>query len=83
MPAAVDVFISYAPEDEALRVELERHLALLLRERLIEGWHPGRVGPGEERDAAIAVLRRAAQKHPEDPDIAAALASFTTPRPPG
>lgn len=52
--AAVEVFISYAPEDEALLKELEKHLALLVRQGVIDGWHPGRVSPGEQRSAVIA-----------------------------
>jgi eukaryotic-like serine/threonine-protein kinase len=50
----IDVFISYAQQDDGLRQELETHLAPLKRSRVIEGCHPGRVGPNDARQAAIA-----------------------------
>jgi hypothetical protein len=37
--APVEVFYSYAHEDEALRNELEKHLSLLQRLGLISSWH--------------------------------------------
>jgi hypothetical protein len=36
---AVDVFISYAVEDEPLRKDLETHLAPLRRDDIIRIWH--------------------------------------------
>lgn len=51
---AVDVFISYAPEDEALRCRLDSHLAPLVREGLIRPWHRGLLGAGEDRRATAA-----------------------------
>ncbi|WP_437736130.1 SUMF1/EgtB/PvdO family nonheme iron enzyme [Sorangium sp. So ce1335] len=60
MHEPIDVFFSYAQQDEALRHELEKHLAVLRQREVIRGWHRGRVGPGEEREgAAAAALDRA------------------------
>ncbi|WP_437657009.1 AAA family ATPase [Sorangium sp. So ce1182] len=42
------LFFSYSHKDEALRDELETHLALLKREGLLQSWHDRRVGAGEE-----------------------------------
>jgi serine/threonine protein kinase len=44
----LDVFISFAPADEALMHEVEEHLALLKRDGLVRSWHPQMIGPGEE-----------------------------------
>ena len=44
----VELFYSYAHEDEALRDELEKHLSLLKRSGLIVAWHDRRIGVGEE-----------------------------------
>ncbi len=46
--SAVDVFISYAHEDEEFLNELEVHLALLKREGLIRTWCRRKITPGEE-----------------------------------
>jgi len=50
MPAtnSVTVFISYAPEDEDLRGELDKHLAVLRREGIIRGWSDRMIGAGAE-----------------------------------
>lgn len=45
-----EVFLSYAPEDEPLCLELEKHLSLLRREGLITTWHKGQIGVGKDRD---------------------------------
>lgn len=42
------LFYSYAPEDEPLRQQLEKHLALMQRDRLIESWHNYQISPGTE-----------------------------------
>ncbi|WP_437314961.1 TIR domain-containing protein [Sorangium sp. So ce385] len=47
MPGPVEVFISYADEDRALRRELEEHLAIMQRQGLIRAWHAERVAPGQ------------------------------------
>jgi hypothetical protein len=50
---AARVFFSYAAEDEPHRITLEKHLRLLQRQGLVEGWHARMVAPGEERDAEV------------------------------
>ena len=47
------VFFSYSHRDEALRDELEIHLALLRREELIQSWHDRRIDAGDELDGSI------------------------------
>ncbi len=42
----LDLFISYAHEDEALRRELEKHLSLLHQQGLISSWHDRQIVPG-------------------------------------
>jgi|GEM_PF-1940255 len=39
----IEVFYSYAEEDEALARELQKHLILLKRQKIITDWHPGLV----------------------------------------
>lgn len=50
-PPTQTVFISYAPEDEALRQELEKHLALLQRQGYITSWSSRQIGGGAEARA--------------------------------
>ena len=47
------LFFSYSHKDEALRDELEMHLAMLKREGLIEAWHDRRILAGDVLDPAI------------------------------
>lgn len=47
------VFFSYSHKDEALRDQLETHLALLRHEGLIDAWHDRRIVAGDEVDDAI------------------------------
>jgi hypothetical protein len=61
MPTPIDVFFSYAPEDEALREELEKRLALLRRSGLIRAFCDRRIGAGEEWKAAMDEGFRAAR----------------------
>lgn len=49
----VDLFYSYAHEDEKLRDELDGHLALLRRKGVIRPWHDRGIVPGQQWDAAI------------------------------
>src|SRR5437870_4397876 len=42
------VFYSYAHEDEALRVELVKHLSILQRVGLISSWDDRQIVPGTE-----------------------------------
>jgi len=56
----LEVFYSYAHEDEALRDEVEKHLSLLKRNGLIVGWHDRGIGAGDEwRDQIDAHARSA------------------------
>lgn len=48
------VFISYSHKDEALRNELENHLAMLKRDGTIETWHDRRIVAGSSFNAAIS-----------------------------
>jgi hypothetical protein len=48
------VFFSYSHEDEELRNRLEKHLALLKRQGLVEAWHDRRILAGSELDEAIS-----------------------------
>jgi len=45
---AVRLFLSYSHKDESLRNELETHLKLMLRQRLIETWHDRLIDAGDE-----------------------------------
>jgi hypothetical protein len=45
---AVEVFFSYSHKDEELRDELSKHLAMLMRQRVITAWHDRRIGAGKE-----------------------------------
>lgn len=47
------VFMSYSHKDEALRDQLEAHLALLKNQGLIEAWHDRRIPAGAAVDDAI------------------------------
>ena len=44
----VPVFISYAHEDEDLRIALGKHLSVLEREGLVTAWHDRMIQPGKE-----------------------------------
>jgi TIR domain len=50
---AVEIFFSYAHEDEALRDKLAKHLKLLEREGIIKAWHDRDITAGEEWKNAI------------------------------
>jgi len=54
------VFMSYSHTDEALRDELEKHLAGLRRQEVITTWHDRRIGPGEELHGQISAQLDAA-----------------------
>lgn len=43
----IEVFYSYAHEDEGLRRELEKHLVLLTREKLVRSWHDRKILAGK------------------------------------
>jgi hypothetical protein len=44
----MELFISYAREDEAHRKELEKHLSVLLRQKIITAWHDRKIVAGQE-----------------------------------
>jgi hypothetical protein len=44
----LEVFYSYAEEDEKLAKELQKQLTILKRLSIINEWHPGKVVPNEE-----------------------------------
>ncbi|MCB0197179.1 MAG: SUMF1/EgtB/PvdO family nonheme iron enzyme [Anaerolineae bacterium] len=53
MPKPLKIFFAYARADQALRDELDMHLAFLRRSNLIEGWYDGNISAGEEWQQAI------------------------------
>lgn len=57
----VSVFYAYAREDESLRSELEKHLAMMKRQRLVEDWHDRKIGPGREWEGEIDAHLNTAQ----------------------
>jgi len=50
----INVFISYAQDDEKFQKQLETHLALLKREGVISPWHSQQAKVGETREQQIA-----------------------------
>lgn len=49
----IEVFFSYAHEDEELRDQLEKHLSTLKKNGFIAGWHDRKIGAGEEWEGQI------------------------------
>lgn len=49
----VSVFFSYSHADEAMRDQLEKQLAMLKRQGVIQTWHDRRIGVGQEIDREI------------------------------
>lgn len=47
-PETLEVFFSYAREDEALRNELATHLSLMKRQKIIKMWHDRDLAAGTE-----------------------------------
>ncbi len=47
-PKPIEVFFSYAHEDEKLRDELAKHLKLLQRQGVIKAWHDRKISAGTE-----------------------------------
>jgi hypothetical protein len=47
------LFLSYSHKDEAVRDELEVHLAMLKRQGVIDAWHDRRITAGDEWDHVI------------------------------
>ena len=44
----IELFFSFSYADRALRDELERHLAVLKREGVIDSWHGRQIGAGRD-----------------------------------
>ncbi|MCB9098184.1 MAG: SUMF1/EgtB/PvdO family nonheme iron enzyme [Anaerolineales bacterium] len=53
MPEPINLFFAYARADQALRDELDLHLAFLRRSNMIEGWYDGNISAGEDWQQAI------------------------------
>ena len=49
----IKLFYSYSHKDETLRDQLETHLKLLQRQKVIDTWHDRQIGAGEEWQQAI------------------------------
>ncbi len=50
---AIEVFCSYAHNDESLRNELDKHLSSLWRQKLISVWHDRKISVGTEWEQEI------------------------------
>lgn len=50
----ISIFISYTNEDLAFRQDLEKHLLMMQRQRLIGVWHDGNIGAGSDRVEQIS-----------------------------
>ncbi|HEX8115918.1 MAG TPA: toll/interleukin-1 receptor domain-containing protein, partial [Pyrinomonadaceae bacterium] len=64
----LELFYSYSHKDEELRRELEKHLSLLKRQRVIRDWHGHRISAGTEWAAEV-------DKHLAGADIVLLLVS--------
>ena len=53
---SLEVFYSYASEDEKYAQQLQKHLIMLKRRGLITDWHKGKIGAGEDRSEYIQHL---------------------------
>jgi len=58
---ALEVFFSYAHQDEDLRDALAKHLRLLERQHIIARWHDRRIAAGNEWAGVIDTHLRTAQ----------------------
>jgi TIR domain len=50
---AIDIFISYAQDDQELRIQLGKHLSSLKNQQIIREWYNGYIVPGTPRKAEI------------------------------
>jgi hypothetical protein len=48
MAESIELFISYAHEDERYRIELGKHLSALRKQRVITEWHDRKIIPGQD-----------------------------------
>jgi hypothetical protein len=67
-PKPVEIFFSYAQQDQALRDELDKHLVLLERQGIVRSWHDRKIGAGEDWRAAI-------DRHMESAEVVLLLVS--------
>ncbi|MEH1844105.1 MAG: TIR domain-containing protein [Nostoc sp.] len=58
---AIEVFFSYAHEDEKLRDELAKHLRLLERQKVIKAWYDRDISAGDEWKSEIEKQLNSAQ----------------------
>ncbi len=58
---AIEVFISYAHEDQSFREELEKHLNSLRRQQIISSWYDGDIVAGTEWRSQILERLNGAQ----------------------
>ena len=56
----VEIFYSYAHEDEALRDELAMHLKILERRGLVESWHDRHITEGDDWKTRVDAALQAA-----------------------
>ena len=54
MPKKLNIFLSYAHEDEAMKIQLDRNLIMLKRSDKINVWQDRQILAGMEWDDAIA-----------------------------
>lgn len=54
MPQKLNIFLSYAHEDEAMKTQLEKNLIMLKRSDKINVWQDREILPGMEWDDSIA-----------------------------
>ena len=58
---SIELFYSYAQEDEALREKLEKHLSNMKQQGLITNWHQQKIMPGANRAREIDAHLKTAQ----------------------
>jgi len=51
--SAARIFVSYSHRDESFREDLDKHLAILRRQGIIQLWHDRRITPGSDWDGQI------------------------------
>ncbi len=54
MPKKLNIFLSYAHEDEAMKIQLDKNLIMLKRSDKINVWQDRQILPGTEWDESIA-----------------------------
>ncbi|HEY6285279.1 MAG TPA: toll/interleukin-1 receptor domain-containing protein [Ktedonobacteraceae bacterium] len=57
----IEVFYSYAHEDEKWRIELEKHLSLLKHQHLVKSWKDRDIKAGDEWKKEISIHLKSAQ----------------------